>query len=94
MLVRSSNDLVAVTARNCANLVDDGGLKLDEFFFPFLGHSTSPLYRQGIQSFSLFRELSCQFLAWRWTSGGSTSTGLPSPSPGKPEGPLRPYGRQ
>ena len=46
-LVQSSNDLVAVTARNCANLVDDSGLKIDECFFPFLGHSTSPLYRQG-----------------------------------------------
>ncbi len=43
-LVQSSNDLVAVTARNCANVVDDSGLKLDEFFFPFLGHSKTPLY--------------------------------------------------
>jgi len=38
-VVQSSNDLVAVGARNCANEVHDTGLKLDEFLFPFLGHS-------------------------------------------------------
>ena len=94
-LMQSSNDLVAVTARNCANVVDDSGLKLDEFFFPFHGHSTSPLYRQRHPIFVIiFPELFCQFWALRRASGGSTSTGFPSPSPGKPEGPLRQYRRQ
>ncbi len=41
--MQSSNDLMAVAARNCANVVYDSGLKLDEFIFPFLGHSMSPV---------------------------------------------------
>ena len=39
--VQSSNDLVAVAARNCANEIHDTGLKLDELLFPLL-HSISP----------------------------------------------------
>ena len=57
-LVQSSNDLVAVTARNCANVVDDSELKIDELFFPFFSHSKSPLYRQRHPIFVItFREL-------------------------------------
>jgi hypothetical protein len=41
-VVESSNDLVAVATRNCANKVHDTALKLDELLFPFF-HSISPV---------------------------------------------------